>query len=265
MNADLGPVPNDSVRNFLNESLDQGHSLLPDQRQYVLRGNNRTSTRISSTVLRVLACVLLAACEGRESVSWEELWHRSVNRGVEALSDANERQFRTRTREAWNYAREFVDPHPPARPLLLDGTKLILVDGLYPFVLARARQFVHHLFPPRLIVRDESGGPERILSLAALPGDVESTLGRAVEDAFDPTRLSVDNAFVSRRHALVKLEGDRLSVRRDEGKNPMFFRGEPSERFILSTGDEFRIGQLIFRFEAWKAVGKDDTTPLYLE
>ncbi len=55
--------------------------------------------------------------------------------------------------------------------------------------------------------------------------------------------------FLSRRHAEVTLEGDRLQVKRlPSASNPVFLNGEESTEFSIGSGEYFTIGQTRFRF-----------------
>ncbi|SMP53176.1 adenylate cyclase [Neorhodopirellula lusitana] len=56
------------------------------------------------------------------------------------------------------------------------------------------------------------------------------------------------DASISRHHAvLTVLEGDRVRVSKDpRGRNPIFYRGQPRESFVLVPGEHFVIGQTTF-------------------
>ncbi|HJT79138.1 MAG TPA: FHA domain-containing protein, partial [Gemmataceae bacterium] len=65
---------------------------------------------------------------------------------------------------------------------------------------------------------------------------------------------------ISRLHATVTWERDRLRVQRDPGsRNPVFFHGEPLDDFIVSPGDSFVIGETRFTLEPGQPVA--DPTP----
>jgi len=52
---------------------------------------------------------------------------------------------------------------------------------------------------------------------------------------------------ISRRHAELRLSGDRLQVRKLSGaRNPIFWRGEQQEDFEIAPGDHFVIGRTTF-------------------
>jgi len=54
--------------------------------------------------------------------------------------------------------------------------------------------------------------------------------------------------YVSREHADIRLQGDRLHVAcTDEATNPAYYQGRPLREFTISAGDEFRIGKTTFQ------------------
>ncbi|HUG91180.1 MAG TPA: adenylate/guanylate cyclase domain-containing protein, partial [Planctomycetaceae bacterium] len=54
--------------------------------------------------------------------------------------------------------------------------------------------------------------------------------------------------MISRQHAEVVLDQGELSVRRlDSARNPIYYRGQPVAEARLSDGEEFRIGNTVFR------------------
>jgi adenylate cyclase len=77
------------------------------------------------------------------------------------------------------------------------------------------------------------------------PGTI-LTLGRAVN-----ADLPIPwDGQISSRHAEVRVRGDGLDVRRlPVARNPIFYRGESIESLIIAGGQQFVIGQTIFRLE----------------
>ena len=56
---------------------------------------------------------------------------------------------------------------------------------------------------------------------------------------------------ISREHADLILEGGELRVRRlVSARNAIYFQGRPAEEFTLNPGEDFRIGQTVFRLDA---------------
>lgn len=56
---------------------------------------------------------------------------------------------------------------------------------------------------------------------------------------------------ISREHADLVLEGGALRVRRlVSARNAIYFRGEPVEEFTVGPGEDFRIGQTVFRLDS---------------
>jgi adenylate cyclase len=92
---------------------------------------------------------------------------------------------------------------------------------------------------PNLIVQGELQDQQAHRPLLANEGIV---LGR------DPQAWGVPwEAWLSRRHAELRWDGERLHVRRlPEAGNPIFFQGEPAETFSLKRGDRFVIGRTTF-------------------
>ncbi len=65
--------------------------------------------------------------------------------------------------------------------------------------------------------------------------------------------------LISREHAELHLQGDRLKVRRlDAARNPIYFDEVDTSEFLLSVGAQFRIGKTTFRLAA---VEVDDDFP----
>lgn len=90
-----------------------------------------------------------------------------------------------------------------------------------------------------------ANGPDPGQSFSrALPAGVPIRLGRAPRQGWQvPWDL-----YISREHADVCLEGDRLLVRcTDEATNPAYYNGEALREFHADIGESFRIGKTTFR------------------
>jgi serine/threonine protein kinase len=67
---------------------------------------------------------------------------------------------------------------------------------------------------------------------------------------------------ISREHADLVLEGQVLRVRRlATARNSIYFRGEPVDEFLLEPGEDFRIGQTVFRLAALSSGRADASRP----
>lgn len=78
-----------------------------------------------------------------------------------------------------------------------------------------------------------------------LPADEEVAIGRAA----DPWSVPWD-AHISRRHVVVRVEGERLRVRvLPDARNPVFHRGRASMSFAMRGGESFVVGATTFTFE----------------
>lgn len=63
------------------------------------------------------------------------------------------------------------------------------------------------------------------------------------------------DAQISRRHAILKLEGEELQVDKvEEAKNPIFYQGRQTNQFRLKPNQRFVIGQTMFTFSPVKAM-----------
>lgn len=54
---------------------------------------------------------------------------------------------------------------------------------------------------------------------------------------------------ISRRHCLVALAYDRITIRDLGSRHGLLLNGQPCEEALLSPGDELAIGPLLYRFE----------------
>jgi len=87
-----------------------------------------------------------------------------------------------------------------------------------------------------------------------LPTDGEIVLGRACHGFAVPW----DNQ-ISRQHATLSFNGDRLKVRKiPSASNPIFFRGTETQDFTLNHGDHFVIGETTFNFTVNQALATVD-------
>jgi adenylate cyclase len=67
---------------------------------------------------------------------------------------------------------------------------------------------------------------------------------------------------ISRLHATLHWQGDRLLVRREPtGRNPVYFHGEPLDEFAAAVGDSFVIGQTRFLVQDSAPAAAADPTP----
>nr|MCU0980420.1 serine/threonine protein kinase [Pirellulaceae bacterium] len=87
-----------------------------------------------------------------------------------------------------------------------------------------------------------------------LPSQVVIRLGRAPQNGWAvPWDMRI-----SREHADLVLEGGALRVRRLlSARNAIYFHGEPAEEFTVGPGEDFRIGQTVFRLDAVSPEGVD--------
>ena len=60
-----------------------------------------------------------------------------------------------------------------------------------------------------------------------------------------------DEKYLSRRHAVLRPQGDHLQVERLSGTaNPVLFKGSPHDRFVMAVGDYFVVGTTEFHLES---------------
>jgi len=62
--------------------------------------------------------------------------------------------------------------------------------------------------------------------------------------------LRLEDATVSRRHAIVLREGDRVRILDDRSANGVFVNGERVSARVLADGDEIQLGRQRLRFAA---------------
>jgi DNA-binding winged helix-turn-helix (wHTH) protein len=89
--------------------------------------------------------------------------------------------------------------------------------------------------------------PSRQITLA--PG--ENLVGRDPQAA-----VWLDSPGISRHHARMTIEGDRVTVEDLGSKNGTYVRGDPvTEPTALADGDEIRFGSLPLTFRVWSSSG----------
>jgi DNA-binding winged helix-turn-helix (wHTH) protein len=95
--------------------------------------------------------------------------------------------------------------------------------------------------------------PSRQITLA--PG--ENVVGR------DPgTAVRLDSPGVSRRHACILLEGDRVTLEDLGSKNGTHVRGDlVTSPTVLEDGDEIRFGSISVTFRVWTTSGSTESEP----
>ena len=65
----------------------------------------------------------------------------------------------------------------------------------------------------------------------------------------DPSReIQITDSKVSRRHFIIRKEGDRHAVRETNAKNPMLVNGEPCSEKVLDDGDEIQVGDTVLTY-----------------
>lgn len=75
-----------------------------------------------------------------------------------------------------------------------------------------------------------------------IPENKRVVLGRAAE-----ADLRVPEAYLSRAHAVLLLQGEQLTVTKIPGsKNPMYHKGINKDQFILQPHERFAIGESLF-------------------
>ncbi|MBX3424493.1 MAG: FHA domain-containing protein [Pirellulales bacterium] len=90
----------------------------------------------------------------------------------------------------------------------------------------------------------------------SIPQGESIVLGRAPRNGWSVPW----DRLISREHAQLRLEGDRLFVEElKTARNPIFFDGKPSATFEVVAGGEFRIGETTFQFvgASAEAAGSD--------
>ncbi len=92
-----------------------------------------------------------------------------------------------------------------------------------------------------------------------LPSQAVIRLGRAPQNGWAvPWDMRI-----SREHADLVLEGGTLRVRRlVSARNAIYFHGEPAEEFTVGPGEDFRIGQTVFRLDSVSPESADAPRPV---
>src|SRR5438045_1258071 len=71
----------------------------------------------------------------------------------------------------------------------------------------------------------------------------ELTVGREPTNRLHPGDLSL-----SRRHCLLAVDGDRVTITDLESLNGTFVNGSPIKQQVLEHGDQLKIGESVFLF-----------------
>ena len=91
---------------------------------------------------------------------------------------------------------------------------------------------------PKLILMK---GPARTKQVALLAG--ETTIGRA-----STNDIALDSMQVSRRHAVVTMDGPFATIHDLGSRNGVYVNGAKVQSFVLASGDEVSIGTFKIRF-----------------
>jgi hypothetical protein len=137
--------------------------------------------------------------------------------------------------------RRPADPYPPDRPTAgLEARHPFVVDS---FSLldhrTRARSVPEALASPGRYLAVEDGDLVRLIAL-----DRPIThIGRGLS-----ADVRVEDAHVSRRHAIVAHRGDGVRLLDDRSSNGTFVNGRPVTVAHLTDGDVLRVGRVAFRY-----------------
>lgn len=91
---------------------------------------------------------------------------------------------------------------------------------------------------PKLILMK---GPARTKQVALTAG--ETTIGRA-----STNDIALDSMQVSRRHAVVTMDGPFATIHDLGSRNGVYVNGAKVQSFVLASGDEVSIGTFKIRF-----------------
>ncbi|MGO4392035.1 FHA domain-containing protein [Variovorax sp. M-6] len=91
---------------------------------------------------------------------------------------------------------------------------------------------------PKLILMK---GPARTKQVALFAG--ETTIGRAATND-----VALDSMQVSRRHAVVTMDGPFATIHDLGSRNGVYVNGARVQSFVLASGDEVSIGTFKIRF-----------------
>lgn len=108
----------------------------------------------------------------------------------------------------------------------------VATDGVAPALAAGLERE-----PGRLALQVSAGWHERIFPL----GDGVQTIGRV-----PPADLEIDALTVSRRHARLIVDGDRVEVEDDESTGGILVNDAIVRAAPLAVGDRLRLGQVVF-------------------
>ncbi|MGE0488749.1 MAG: ATP-binding protein [Vulcanimicrobiota bacterium] len=81
-------------------------------------------------------------------------------------------------------------------------------------------------------------------------GEGSYTLGRATADDPDDKLAIGFDGKLSRRHARLEVQGQRVKVSRDGSRYPLYRDGRESEEFYLAPGERFSSAETLFEVEA---------------
>jgi hypothetical protein len=122
------------------------------------------------------------------------------------------------------------------------------IDARHPFLVdsfalldhrTRARSILEQTAPPGRYLSVEHGEQTRLIPL-----DRPIThIGRGL--AAD---VRLEDANVSRRHAIIAVRGDGIRLLDDRSSNGTFVNGRPVSVAELSNGDVMRFGRVVFRY-----------------
>ena len=80
----------------------------------------------------------------------------------------------------------------------------------------------------------------------------------------DPSReIQITDSKVSRRHFIVRKQGDRHAVRETNPKNPMLINGQPCGEAVLDDGDEIQVGDTVLTYYLSDQVDRTDALGQY--
>ncbi len=105
--------------------------------------------------------------------------------------------------------------------------------------------------------------PERTVRVGRAPSYRDKAETAPLVKALEVFTIPFDS-LISRNHADLRWQQGRLHVEHlEQGRNPIFFKGEPQNKFSLAMGDHFVIGETTFRLvEDRVSVSEEEPTPV---